>query len=213
MTDEYKTIKCSNETIIYNEIVIKKSRFIAHLKKVSTEEEAIDFVNKIKKKHYDAKHNCSAFIIGSKKEILRCSDDREPSGTAGLPMLEILTSSGLVNVACVVTRYFGGILLGTGGLCHAYKDAVKEVLKKVEISTMVLGDRLEIITDYNFINPILYEINKNKYIKENISYDEKIISNIIIPFKKTDEFIKLVNEISSGKSIVLIKEKTYFEEI
>ena len=115
------------------EIVEKKSRFIAYLAKCESEEEATDFIEKIKKKHWDARHNCSALVIGDSAQLTRCSDDGEPAGTAGRPMLEVLLGSGVRNVAVVVTRYFGGVLLGTGGLVRAYSQAVKEALAASKI--------------------------------------------------------------------------------
>ena len=116
------------------EIVEKKSRFIATCKPVTTEEDAVVFIESVKKQYWDARHNCSAFVIGSKGELTRCSDDGEPSGTAGRPMLEILLGEGIRNIAVVVTRYFGGTLLGTGGLVRAYSDAVREGLKECKMS-------------------------------------------------------------------------------
>ena len=110
MLEHYKTIYEGGE----GELVEKKSRFIATVRPVETEEEALAFIEEMKKKYYDARHNCSAFVIGSKGELTRSSDDGEPSGTAGRPMLEVLTGSGIRNIAAVVTRYFGGVLLGTG---------------------------------------------------------------------------------------------------
>lgn len=112
MVEQYKVIYGDKNEIYTDEIVEKKSRFIASIKKVETEQEASIFISEIKKKHYDARHNCSAFVIGKKKELLRSNDDGEPSGTAGKPMLEVLLGSDIVNVAVVVTRYFGGTLLG-----------------------------------------------------------------------------------------------------
>ena len=124
-TDSYRVLLSGGE----GEIVEKKSRFIATIRKCETEEEAVAFIEEMKKKYWDARHNCSAFIIGSRGELTRCSDDGEPSGTAGRPMLEVLTGSGIRNIAVVVTRYFGGTLLGTGGLVRAYTQAVKEGLQ------------------------------------------------------------------------------------
>ena len=114
------------------ELVEKKSRFIATVRPVSSEEEAIAFIDEMKKKYYDARHNCSAFIIGSNAQMTRSSDDGEPSGTAGKPMLEVLLGSGIRNIAAVVTRYFGGTLLGTGGLVRAYSGVLKEALEGCE---------------------------------------------------------------------------------
>ena len=108
----------------------KKSRFIANVRPVESEAEAVAFIDEMKKKYWDARHNCSAFVIGTKAELTRCSDDGEPSGTAGRPMLEVLLGEGVRNVAVVVTRYFGGVLLGTGGLVRAYSGAVKKELPR-----------------------------------------------------------------------------------
>ena len=124
-TDSYRVLLSGGE----GEIVEKKSRFIATIRKCENEEEAVAFIEEMKKKYWDARHNCSAFIIGSRGELTRCSDDGEPSGTAGRPMLEVLTGSGIRNIAVVVTRYFGGTLLGTGGLVRAYTQAfVRSIL-------------------------------------------------------------------------------------
>ena len=124
------------------EIVEKKSRFIATIEPVSTEEEAAAFIELTKKKYWDARHNCTAMIIGRHGEITRCSDDGEPSGTAGRPMLEVLTGEGLHNIVVVVTRYFGGTLLGTGGLVRAYSQAVKEGLCNCEIGILAEGKNI-----------------------------------------------------------------------
>ena len=139
---EFKTIKENGRV----EEEIKKSRFICHVKQVETEEEARDFINSIKKEHYKATHNCSAFILGEKSEIKRTSDDGEPSGTAGIPMLGVLESHQLTNLCVVVTRYFGGIKLGAGGLIRAYAGSVALAVKEiglVEIKEQV-GLRLQL---------------------------------------------------------------------
>jgi len=123
---------CNSYQIIrsdgFAEVVEKKSRFIANIRQVVSEEEAVNFIEEMKKQYWDAKHNCSAFVIGNKGQLTRCSDDGEPSGTAGRPMLEVLLGEEIRNVAVVVTRYFGGTLLGTGGLVRAYSEAVKKGL-------------------------------------------------------------------------------------
>ena len=123
--DSYRVLLAGGQ----GEYVEKKSRFIATLQKCESEEEAFLFIEKIKKKYWDARHNCYAFVIGAKGELARYSDDGEPGGTAGRPMLEVLNGEGIRNAAVVVTRYFGGVLLGTGGLVRAYTQAVKEGLK------------------------------------------------------------------------------------
>lgn len=126
---EFRTIK--QDGIVEDEI--KKSRFICHIKRVTTEEEARDFITSIKKKHHKATHNCSAFIIGEKGEIKRTSDDGEPSGTAGIPMLGVLENHQLTNLCAVVTRYFGGIKLGAGGLIRAYAGSVALAIKEIGV--------------------------------------------------------------------------------
>ena len=131
------------------EIVEKKSRFIATVRPVETEEEAVAFINEMKKKYWDARHNCSAFVIGSRQEVTRCSDDGEPAQTAGRPMLDVLLREGITNVAVVVTRYFGGVLLGTGGLVRAYQSATQAGLAASKIIEKCLGKKLIIHTDYN----------------------------------------------------------------
>lgn len=138
------------------EYVEKKSRFIATVRKCESEEEAVAFIDEMKKKYWDARHNCSAFCIGARGELTRCSDDGEPGGTAGRPMLEVLTGEGIRNVAVVVTRYFGGVLLGTGGLVRAYTRAVQEGLKNCTIGRMQAGFEVEVETDYAGIGKILY---------------------------------------------------------
>lgn len=152
MSDSYKIVYKGGE----GEIVEKKSRFIAYVKPVDTEEEANDFIESIKKKNWDARHNCSAVVIGENNEFSRCSDDGEPASTAGKPMLEVLINEGIHNAAVVVTRYFGGVLLGTGGLVRAYQGAVKEGLAASVIVEKQKGAKYKITTDYNGIGKLQY---------------------------------------------------------
>ncbi len=138
------------------EITEKKSRFIASVQSVRTQEEADDFILRTKKQYWDARHNCSAMILGERAEFSRCSDDGEPAGTAGRPMLSVLSGEDLTNVCVVVTRYFGGVLLGTGGLVRAYSGAVQEALKACVAAERVDGSCIRIRTDYNGVGKILY---------------------------------------------------------
>ena len=131
-----------------DEIVEKKSRFIAQVFPVETEEEVATILEQMKKKYWDARHNCSAYVLGERQELMRCSDDGEPSQTAGKPMMDVLTGAGLTNVAVVVTRYFGGTLLGTGGLVRAYTAATIEGLKNSESIARIHGVKLGIETNY-----------------------------------------------------------------
>ena len=138
------------------EIVEKKSRFIATVRKIESEEEALAFIAEMKKKYWDARHNCYAYVLGERAGLMRYSDDGEPSGTAGKPMLDVLLAGNLRNLVVVVTRYFGGTLLGTGGLVKAYTQALQAGLKNCEIRAMNYGTLLHIITDYNGIGKLQY---------------------------------------------------------
>ena len=136
------------------EIVEKKSRFIASLRPVKSEEEALLFLEETRKRYWDARHNCYAWIIGENGEQKRCSDDGEPSQTAGRPMLDVLEGEGVCNVCAVVTRYFGGTLLGTGGLVRAYSSAVQEGLKNSTVLSVTPAVKTAVTTDYNGVGKI-----------------------------------------------------------
>ena len=138
------------------EIEEKKSRFIAHIYNVKSEEQAEQYINAVKKKNWDARHNCYAYIIGDKGQIQRFSDDGEPQGTAGKPILDIISTSGLTNCLIVVTRYFGGVLLGTGGLIRAYQAASKAGLDNSDIAQIHNGIEAKIVTDYNAYGKLQY---------------------------------------------------------
>ncbi len=169
----------------------KKSRFIATLRSVESEEEANAFIAEMKKKYWDARHNCSAFVIGSGAELTRCSDDGEPAGTAGRPMLEVLLGSGVRNVAVVVTRYFGGTLLGTGGLIRAYTAAVQEGLAASRIGVRYSGKRLKLITDYTDIGKVLYILGNHGLEPESSDYGADVrleipVSDEVLPFLRAE---------------------------
>jgi uncharacterized YigZ family protein len=172
----------------------KKSRFIATVRSVQTEEEAVSFIEEMKKKYWDARHNCSAFCIGSRGELTRCSDDGEPSGTAGRPMLEVLLGSGVRNIAVVVTRYFGGVLLGTGGLVRAYTQAVKEGLAACEIGIMRQGTELLIEAEYNDIGKVLYLLGNRGVQPTNSEYAEKVRLTVTLAKEETEGFLKELTE-------------------
>lgn len=144
------------------EIVEKKSRFIATVQPVKTEQEALDFIAAKKKEYWDARHNCYAYIIGQNQEVMRCSDDGEPAQTAGRPMLDVLLGEDVYNVVVVVTRYFGGVLLGTGGLVRAYQGATKAGLEACAMVEQSRGRMLNITTDYNGYGKIEYILRENQ---------------------------------------------------
>ena len=174
--EKFKTILEKNTTA---EIIEKKSRFIANLFYVETQQEAEDKIKQIKKKYYDAKHNCFAYITLNGNEIQKkCSDDGEPSGTAGAPMLEILEKQSIYNVVVIVTRYFGGILLGTGGLVRAYSDSLKEAIKKSTLVEQEPGYEVEIKLPYADFEKFKYYCNKNNINIINSEYSDFIICKI-----------------------------------
>lgn len=192
------------------EIVEKKSRFIANVRIVHSEAEATAFIEEMKKKYWDARHNCSAFVIGEKAELTRCSDDGEPSGTAGRPMLEVLMGEGIRNVAVVVTRYFGGILLGTGGLVRAYTQAVKEGLSQCKKGVMCYGTRLSIKVGYTDIGKIQYLLGQEDIPIENSEYGENVEFTILFPESMEKDLIKKMTEVTNARAKISVVERLYF---
>ena len=192
------------------EIIEKKSRFIATVKIVHTEAEATAFIDEMKKKYWNATHNCSAFVIGEKAELTRCSDDGEPSGTAGRPMLEVLLGEGIRNVAVVVTRYFGGILLGTGGLVRAYTQAVKEGLDSCKKGVMCYGTRLAIKASYTDIGKIQYILGQENIPIENSVYAEDVELTILFAEIKENELVKKIAEATNARAKISVIERLYF---
>ncbi len=179
------------------EIEEKKSRFIASVEPVASEEEAVAFFNKKKKEYWDARHNCTAFTIGEKHENTRCNDDGEPSGTAGRPMLDVLLREDIHNVAVVVTRYFGGTLLGTGGLVRAYQKSVQEGLKNSVIIERHKGCHLTITTDYTGLGKIQYILASANITTLDTEYTEGVCIHTMVP---SDRLAMLQNDITQGTS-------------
>ena len=201
----FKTIK--ENTLA--EVVEKKSKFIANIFYVESKEEAESMIKEVNKKYHDARHNCYAYRIFTNEGIIeKSSDDGEPSGTAGAPMLNILSKNGLVNILVIVTRYFGGILLGTGGLVRAYSQATNSAIEKAEIIKKELGYELEIILGYSYLENFKYICRKN-----NIKIiDEKYDENIKLKIEISKKMYEKINEIYSNKNseiqkIEKIKEK------
>lgn len=193
------------------ELVEKKSRFIATIRPVSSEEEAVAFIEEMKKKYYDARHNCSAFVIGSKGELTRSSDDGEPSGTAGRPMLEVLTGSGIRNIAAVVTRYFGGVLLGTGGLVRAYSGAVKMALEQCETIMRRYGVQMLIKTDYNGVGKIQYLLGSKDVVIQDSVYAADVQMTVMVPIEEYDRLCKELVEATNGRVGLEEVEKLYYD--
>lgn len=198
MTEQYQTVYEGGT----GEIVEKKSRFIATVRPVETEEEALAFIEEMKKKYWDARHNCWAYVLGERQELLRCSDDGEPPQTAGRPMMDVLTGAGLTNTAAVVTRYFGGTLLGTGGLVRAYSAAVQEGLKNSRIITKCRGVRLSIGTDYNGIGRLQYLFGQRQIPMMDTEYTDRVRFAVLVPVSRVQEITKAVTEATSGQAVI-----------
>ena len=185
-TDNYRVLLSGGE----GEIVEKKSRFISTIRKCETEEEAVAFIEEMKKKYWDARHNCSAFIIGSRGEVL--------------------TGSGIRNIAVVVTRYFGGTLLGTGGLVRAYTQAVKEGLDHCETGIMRKGCELEVTTDYNDVGKLQYYFGQQGIVPVDSIYAENVKFILLVPVEKEDSLRKNLTETTCGKVKIEKLKETYF---
>lgn len=188
----------------------KKSRFISSIQYVSCEEDAIAFIEQTKKKYWDARHNCFAYILGERGDYVRYSDDGEPQGTAGKPMLEILQRRKIRNVVVVVTRYFGGTLLGTGGLVHAYSESVKEGLSNCQIGQMSYGVLLEMKTDYNGIGKILYILGQNGITNQKAEYGVDVTLSFEVKQEMAEKIKKSASEVTDGQIIIEEKEWHYF---
>lgn len=208
MLEQYKTIYEGGE----GEIIEKKSRFIATVRLVKTEEEALLFIEEMRKKYWNATHNCFAYVIGERCETARCSDDGEPSGTAGRPMLDVLMGEELHNTAVVVTRYFGGTLLGTGGLVRAYSKSVQEGLAQSRVITKYHGILLEVHTDYNGVGKLQYLFAQKGIPVMDSEYTDKVKMQVLLPVKRLEEIKKAVTEATSGQARMEEIKELYFAE-
>lgn len=206
MTESYKTVYQGG----MGEFEMKKSRFIATICPVETEEAAIGFIDEMKKKYWDASHNCSAYIIGTEQPLMRCSDDGEPSKTAGRPMLDVLISHGLTNLVAVVTRYFGGTLLGTGGLVKSYQSAVIEGLNNSIIIEKKLGLQIAITTDYNLIGKIQYFVAQEHFTVLATDYTDIVSITMLVPPSRNEFFTKKIAELTNGSALIEELGQVYF---
>lgn len=204
MIDEYINLISGGE----GEIVEKKSRFIGQIKPVKSEEEAYEFIEMIKKKHYDARHNCFAFSIGEDMPTLRFSDDGEPQGTAGKPILEVINSSGIHNICIVVTRYFGGTLLGTGGLVRAYTDASKEALKNCTTKLIRKIIPADVQTNYTDMGKIQYILNSGEVEIVDTIFADDVIFKVNFVSKDSTRFINQITEATGARAKI-----TTYDEI
>lgn len=206
MPEQYKTIYEGGQS----EMTEKKSRFIATVRPVENEEEALAFLDEMKKKYWDARHNCYVYSIGKHREFTRCSDDGEPSGTAGRPMLDVILGEDIYNVAVVVTRYFGGVLLGTGGLVRAYSKAVQEGLAASRIICKQKGVLLKITTDYTGIGKIQYIAGERNLPVLDSEYTDKVVMKLLVPEQDTGSIEKAITEGTNGRAKIEKDQELYY---
>jgi len=184
------------------EIVEKKSRFIANVYNIENEEQVSSYINAVKKKYWDARHNCFAFVLGDNNEIQRCSDDGEPSGTAGKPILDVILRSEIQNCLIIVTRYFGGTLLGTGGLVRAYGQVSKISLENSTILEKKVGNILKVVTDYNGLGKVQYIAGQMNVDILGIEYSDIVSITLVISVHNIDKFEKKITESLAGKVVL-----------
>ena len=194
-----------------HEIIVEKSRFICHVKRVYTDQEAVEFINKIKKDHWNATHNCSAYQIGDFNEIQRSNDDGEPSGTAGIPMLEVLRKQNLKNCAVVVTRYFGGVKLGAGGLIRTYGKSVSETIKTLGLVERKTMKTMFINTDYNLLGTLQNRLEGSNYLLSQVHYTDKISLEVLIDIDSEEQFTSWIVDITHGKATIVAGEVSFKE--
>lgn len=206
MTLSYKILYRGGE----GQIVEKKSRFIATTHPVESEAEAIAFIEEMKKKYWDARHNCSAYVIGPRGQLARCSDDGEPGQTAGRPMLEVLTGQEICNVCVVVTRYFGGVLLGTGGLVRAYSAAVREGLKNSIVLEKIPARKLAVHTDYNGVGKLNYLAAQRGYPVLDTEYTDRVVMLLLVPADETESARQQITEKTNGQAVIEEREQLYY---
>lgn len=192
------------------ELTEKKSRFIATVQPVDSEEQALAFIAAMKKKYWDARHNCYVYVIGENYEIQRCSDDGEPQGTAGRPMLDVLLGEQIHNAAVVVTRYFGGVLLGTGGLVRAYSGAVQAGLKASTVIEKRQGILLKLRTDYSGIGKIQYLLGQRGLTITGSEYTDVVVTETLVPLEELEELQEAVTEATGGRTEFLSREEVCF---
>lgn len=209
MLPYYLTVQNRGE----HEIVIEKSRFIAHVARTETEEEAQTFIAEIKKKHKDATHNCSAYLIGERNEIQKALDDGEPSGTAGVPILEVLKKKNLKDTTVVVTRYFGGIKLGAGGLIRAYSKSTSEGIEATGIVERKLMRVISTKVDYTWLGKLENELRASIYTIKEIEYLDQVIIHIFAEEEKKQEYIEWMTELTNGQALIQEGDILYLEQI
>lgn len=208
MLAQYFTVKGYGE----HEIIIEKSRFICYVSRATTEEEAQSFIQNIKKKHWDATHNCSAYLIGAHDQIQKANDDGEPSGTAGVPMLEVLKKRKLKDTVVVVTRYFGGIKLGAGGLIRAYSKSTSEGLNHTGIVERKLMRVMQTKVDYTLLGKVENELRQSRYTIKDIHYLEDVTFDAYAEEGEKETFQEWIIELTNGRCIIVEGDMLYLEQ-
>lgn len=207
MLPSYYTVKGYGE----NEIEIERSRFIAHVARAETADEALDFIQKIKKKHSNATHNCSAYLIGENDQIQKANDDGEPSGTAGVPILEVLKKKKLKDTVVVITRYFGGIKLGAGGLIRAYGRATSEGLQATGIVERKLMTVMKTKIDYTLLGKVENELRSSIYTLKEIQYLDTVTVETFVEENQTGAFTDWMTELTNGAGEITLGDSLYLE--
>ena len=205
MLKTYRTV----EQLGQDEVVIEKSTFIGYARPVENEEAALAFIQEIKKKHRDATHNVPAYVLGEHNEVQRCNDDGEPSGTAGVPVLEVLKKENVRNVAIVVTRYFGGIKLGTGGLVRAYTKGAKIALESAKIITRVLYQTVIVSVDYTLLGSLQNQLKLKQYGIQDIVYEDVVHLHVWVEEEDVPNFKAQVIELTNGRAAIADGELCY----
>lgn len=207
MLSNYLTIKNEGST----EVLIQKSRFIGYVKRTETEEEAQAFIQEIKKKHHDATHNCSAYMIGEHDQIQKANDDGEPSGTAGVPMLEVLKKQNLKDTTIVVTRYFGGIKLGAGGLIRAYGNTTSQAIRATGVVSRQLMQCFSVTIDYTLLGKLENELRQSDYILKDINYLEQVELMVYVQDHAIGVFKEWIVNLTSDKATIETRGTAYVE--
>ncbi|WP_290773056.1 MULTISPECIES: YigZ family protein [unclassified Exiguobacterium] len=195
----------------FHEIIIQKSRFITYLARATTEEQAQAFISELKKKHHDANHNCSAYVIGERNEIQKANDDGEPSGTAGVPMLEVLKKRDLRDTVVVVTRYFGGIKLGGGGLIRAYGSSVSEALNAVGVVERIEHTVVSVTVDYTWLGKLENELRASVHPIDQIHYLDQVQIDVLVKTADVPDFLDWMTNMTNGQAELSIGSTRYLE--
>ncbi|WP_219839026.1 YigZ family protein [Paenibacillus sp. R14(2021)] len=208
MLDSYRTLRQQGS----QEIVIKKSRFIGYGKPVASEAEAVAFIEELKKLHWNATHNCSAYVIGERDECQKQSDDGEPSGTAGKPILEVIKHQGLKNVVIVVTRYFGGIMLGAGGLIRAYTDGAVTAIAAAEPITKLLHREVIVDVDYTWYGKLENEFHARNVRIGDTAFSDRVVIACLPEAREAERFAAWITDLTQGQARISIGEDKYYIE-